>query len=207
MAAARLDAARLFSDAGLVPPRSRKPTPAAPRVKLRMAQRLEESVVLALFDLANHLQRRGERLAAVAGLTTQQWLVLLQIAGEPNFPSSAHDEEDRVLASDIARVRGVSRATISAVISALKKRGLIREHADPADRRRRYLAITRAGADAIEAIEPERRVANERLLRGLDQADRKRMLDYLERCLGVLWEVVEDEQLSAARTRLARQRG
>ncbi|MDQ3367774.1 MAG: MarR family transcriptional regulator [Myxococcota bacterium] len=176
-------------------------------MKLRMAQRLEESVVLALFDLANHLQRRGERLAAVAGLTTQQWLVLLQIAGDPNFPSSAHDEDDRVLASDIARVRGVSRATISAVISALKKRGLIREDADPADRRRRYLALTRAGADAIEAIEPDRRAANQRLLRGLDQADRKRMLDYLERCLGVLWDVFEDEQLSAARVKLARHRG
>ncbi len=207
MAAVRLDAARLFLDAGLVPPRARKPMPSAPRVKLRMAQRLEESVVLALFDLANHLQRRGERLAAVAGLTTQQWLVLLQIAGDPNFPSSAHDEDDRVLASDIARVRGVSRATISAVISALKKRGLIREDADPADRRRRYLALTRAGADAIEAIEPDRRAANQRLLRGLDQADRKRMLDYLERCLGVLWDVFEDEQLSAARVKLARHRG
>jgi DNA-binding MarR family transcriptional regulator len=171
-----------------------------------MEKRLEESTVLALFDLANHLQRRGERLAATAGLTTQQWLVLLQIAGDPNFPSSAHDDEDRVLASDIARVRGVSRATISAVIAVLKKRGLIREDADPADRRRRYLAITRAGADTIEAIEPDRRAANGRLLGGLDQADRKRMLDYLERCLGVLWDVFEAEQLSAARTRLARPR-
>lgn len=202
IAAARLDVARLFLDAELVPSRSRKPTPAAPRVKVRFGQRLEESVVLALFDLANHLQRRGEKLAAVAGLTTQQWLVLLQIAGDPNFPSSAHDEEHRVLASDIARVRGVSRATISAVISALKKRGLIREDADPVDRRRRYLAITRAGADTMEAIEPARRAANDRLLGGLDHVDRKRMLDYLERCLGVLWDVREDEQLSAARTRL-----
>ena len=178
----------------------------APRVKLRMEERLEESVVLALFDLANHLQRRGERLASVAGLTTQQWLVLLQIAGEPNFPHSARDEDNRVLASDIARVRGVSRATISAVVSALKKLGLIREDADPADRRRRYLAITRAGADAIVAIEPQRRAANQRLLDGLDQADRKRMLAYLERCLGVLWDVHEGEQLNAARMRLAKHR-
>ncbi len=175
-------------------------------MKLRIEPRLEESVVLALFDLTNHLQRRGERLAAVAGLTTQQWLVLLQIAGEPNFPHSALDEDNRVLASDIARVRGVSRATISAVVSALEKRGLIREDADPADRRRRHLTITRAGADAIEAIEPDRRAANQRLLGGLDQADRKRMLGYIERCLGVLWDVHEDEKLSAARTRLANHR-
>lgn len=159
--------------------------------------------MLALFDLANHLQRRGERLAAMAGLTTQQWLVLLQIAGDPNFPSSARSAEDLVLASDIARVRGVSRATVSAVVSALKRQGLIRETADPQDRRRRYLEVTRAGTAAIEAVDPERRAANQRLLSELDQVERRRLLDYLHRCLAALWDVHEDEQLIAARQRLA----
>lgn len=160
-------------------------------------------MILALFDLSNHLQRRGERLAATAGLTTQQWLVLLQIAGDPNFPESARGADDRVLASDIARVRGVSRATISAVISVLKRQGLIQEEPDPEDRRRRYLALTTAGSNAIKAVEPDRRLANQRLLAQLDQAERKRLLSYLERCLGVLWEVHEDEQLASARKRLA----
>lgn len=169
-----------------------------------MHEGLEEAVVLALFDLTNHVQRRGERLAAVAGLTTQQWLVLLQIAGDPNFPVSARHADDRVLASDIARVRGVSRATISAVISALETRGLIHEEPDPADRRRRYLTITRQGVAAIKAVEPSRRVANQRLLVGLDRAERKRLLDYLGRCLAVLWALVEDEHVTAARKRRAR---
>lgn len=160
-------------------------------------------MVLSLFDLSNHLQRRGEQVAATAGLTTQQWLVLLQIAGDPNFPTSARTSEDPVLASDIARVRGVSRATISAVVSALKLRGLVREDADPADRRRRWLAITPAGIAALSAIEPLRRAANRRLLADFGDSDRKQMLDYLERCLAVLWDVHEGEQLATAKKRLA----
>ena len=170
----------------------------------RLHQSLEASLVLALFDLANHLQRRGERIALVAGLTTQQWLVLLQIAGDPNFPTSARISVAPVLASDIARVRGVSRATISAVVSALKKRGLVREQANPDDRRRRYLEVTRSGIDALESIEPDRHAANGRLLAALDQPERKRFLTYLHRCLDVLLEVREDEHLVAAKARLVR---
>ncbi len=139
-----------------------------------------------------------------AGLTTQQWLVLLQIAGDPNFPTSARRSDQQVLGSDIARVRGVSRATISAVVNALKVRGLIRERPDPEDRRRRYLEVTAAGVTAIESIEPARRAANRRLLAGLDQVGRKRLASYLHQCLAVLSEVHEDEQLVAARQRLTR---
>lgn len=164
----------------------------------------EEAVVLALFDLTNHLQRRGEQLAAVVGLTTQQWLVLLQIAGDPNFPASARQRDQRIMASDIARVRGVSRATVSVVITALKKRGLIEEDPDPEDRRRRYLALTARGAEAIDAVEPARRLANQRLLGRLRPAERTRLLAYLERCLEVLWTLLEDEQLTKARSRLAK---
>lgn len=153
------------------------------RVRLQAAP--EESVVLAIFDLANHLQRRGEAIAASAGLTTQQWLVLLQIAGDPNFPEVAHDAEHRVLASDIARVRGVSRATISAVIAALRGRGLIEETADPEDRRRRYLTITAAGAAMIEQLDPHRRAANRRLFTGFTRGERSQFLELVRRCLDI----------------------
>ncbi len=177
-----------------------------PGPKPRLQHSLEESVVLALFDLANHLQRRGEKLAVAAGLTTQQWLVLLQIADDPNFPTSARRPNEPLMASDIARIRGVSRATISAVVNALKVRGLIRERTDPDDRRRRYLEVTPAGVAAIDSIEPARRAANRRLLADLGQSDRKRLVGYLQQCLAVLSEVHEDEQLVAAQERLRKRK-
>lgn len=188
----------MFLDARLVTSRSR---PLSKSAAPRQQPTLEESLVLALFDLANHLQRRGERLAARANLTTQQWLVLLQIANDPNFPHHASSGKP-VLASDIARMRGVSRATVSAVVTTLKSRGLIREVPDPDDRRRRYLVITRSGMAALDKIEADRRAANQRLFAGLAPADRRRMSSYVESCLAVLWDVHEDEQLAAARRKL-----
>lgn len=150
----------------------------------------EETIVLTLFDLANHLARRGEQLAGQAQLTTQQWLVLLQIAGDPNFPGGG----STVLASEIARARGVSRATVSVTLAALRSQGLISDEPDPEDARRRRLALTAAGAAAIESIEPARRAANQRLLASLAPRDRERFLWFLRSCLDVLWEIHEDRQ-------------
>jgi DNA-binding MarR family transcriptional regulator len=175
-------------------------------MKPAIAAGIEERIVLVLFDLANHLQRRGERLAAEAGITTLQWLVLLQIAGDPNFGERRGAADQPVLASDIARERGLSKPTISAVVNALKERGLIREDRDAADRRRRRLVITAQGSRVIEQIEPHRHSANRRLLADLAVGDRRKLLAYLESCLGVLWGAYEDERLAVAQSRLERTR-
>jgi DNA-binding MarR family transcriptional regulator len=151
---------------------------------------VEESIVLALLDLANHLEREGERLARTASLTTPQWLVLLHIAGDPSLPAPPGDRappERGVLASDIADARGVSRASISVVVSSLLRRGLARQIPDPRDRRRRCLVLTTAGHRAVRRIEPLRRDANRRLLRDLNRTQRRELLDRLEACLRTLW--------------------
>ncbi len=165
---------------------------------------VEESIVLTLFDLANQLVRRGDRLAAVAGLTTQQWLVLLQVAGDPNFPSTGPKGAGPLLASDIARARGVTRATVSVVISALRRRGLVTERADPSDARRRFLALTPEGAAVLAAIQPVREAANRRLLARLGHRDRAQFLRCLVACLDELWDLHEAEQGAVARVRLTR---
>jgi DNA-binding MarR family transcriptional regulator len=204
LARAPLDDSAMFSDARRVATKTRR-LARVPAVEL--AQGLEETIVLMLFDLANHLQRRGERLAAGAGMTTQQWLVLLQIAGDPNFAASrARSTAAPVLPSDIARERGLSRATISAVVKALQHDGLIREERDPEDGRRKQLVVTPRGARALAAIEPARRDANRRLLAELDADDRRRLHGYLDRCLAVLWAAYEDDQLTIARARAERSR-
>ncbi|HLL24466.1 MAG TPA: MarR family transcriptional regulator [Kofleriaceae bacterium] len=158
---------------------------ATPPRGVRLAEAVEESIVLALFDLSNHLLRRGETLAATAGLTTQEWLVLLQVAKDPNFPRSSRTLAG-VVASDIAANRSVSRANVSVITSRLKRRGLIREQRDEADRRLRYLSITAKGRKLVAMLEPSRRAANRRLLGPISAADRARFLRILRTCLRVL---------------------
>jgi len=181
---------------------ARRTTPVKPTI----AVGLEERLVLVLFDLANHLQKGGERMAAEAGLTTLQWLVLLQIAGDPNFTSARSASDQPLLSSEIARERGLSKATISAVVGALKEHGYVREEKDPKDGRRRRLVVTAEGARAVDKLEPLRQAANRRLVADLSPVERERFLDYLERCLAVLWTAHEDDRLALAQSRLARAR-
>ena len=158
---------------------------ASPR-RRRLAAATEEAIVHALFDLANHLARRGERLAGEAGLTTQQWIVLLQVAGDPNFPRPPKASPEGILPSEIAAARGVSRATVSAVIAALVERGLVEQVTDDEDKRRRRLRITEAGERVVGTMDPVRRRANRRLLEPLSATQREELLAMLRTCLDSL---------------------
>ena len=155
----------------------------------RLTRSVEEGVVLALFDIANQLYKLGDAVAAGAGLTTQQWLVLLQVAGDPNFsrPTRGVAADAEPAGSGIARDRGVSRANVSTLLSQLIAKGLVRQQEHPRDRRRRQLLLTEQGRRALAAIEPARREANRKLLGGLAPAERARLLRSLRACLEHLW--------------------
>ncbi len=160
------------------------PKPATPK---RHARTTDESLVLHLFDLTSHLGRLGERMASQVGLTTQQWIVLLQIGGDMNFPGAvAGRSATGVLPSEIAAARGVSRATVSVLVAALLARGLVRNIADSVDGRRKRLALTPAGEKILDQTDPLRRAANRRLFSALSVAERGQFLDYLKRCLEAL---------------------
>jgi len=149
----------------------------------------EESLILTLLDLANHLTRAGERIAQQEGLTAQQWLLLLQIAGDPNFPrlGAPADAGTAVLASTIARARGVSRPTISALVGSLIEKGLASQAEQPGDRRQKALLATPAGLAVLARIETARHRANKALLAGFEPSEISLVLRILRSCLDTLW--------------------
>lgn len=156
----------------------------------------EGSAVLALVDLSGQLQRRGEAIARRAGVSTQQWLILLHIAGEPGLPRLAqgHDK-DGILASDIASIRGVTQANISRLLAGLIARGLVKQTGDATDARRRRLALTDRGRKALARVEPLRQRANELLLSDFTSAERAVFVRCLHRCLDRLQLDREDAYL------------
>jgi DNA-binding MarR family transcriptional regulator len=154
-----------------------------------LARRVEESIVLTLVDLSNHLQKRGERIARKAGLTAQQWLLLLHVAGDPPSPNGAP------LASGIAEARGVSRASVSVLLEGLVRRRLVRRVAIPGDRRQRALVITPAGRRALRTLEPGRRRANRLLVKRLKQRRRRELLEDLRICLDTVLKEREEAYL------------
>jgi DNA-binding MarR family transcriptional regulator len=159
----------------------------SPKPASRPKASVEATLVLAILDLANHLYRRGEAMAAAAGLSAQQWIVLLHIAGDANFPgAAARAAGGGVRPSEIAAARGVSRATISAAVASLVRAGLVRQVAHEEDRRSQRLRLTSAGERALATIEPLRRRGNRKLLAGLDERQRRALLDGVEACLRAL---------------------
>jgi DNA-binding MarR family transcriptional regulator len=152
----------------------------------------EDSIVLTLFDIANELGKLGEGVSSRAGLTTQQLLMLMQIAGDPNF-AVPRDSPSRngpgVMASEIARARGVSRANVSMLVAQLLRMGLVTQVEQSGDRRRKHLAVTDAGRRALADTESARRAANRNLFAGLTPTERKQLLRSLRACLERLWLV------------------
>jgi DNA-binding MarR family transcriptional regulator len=147
---------------------------------------VEESIVLSVLDLSNQLGKLGEGLAAHAGLTTQQWLVLLQVAGDPNFHAPdgrATRAKGGVLGSEIALARGVSRASVSTLVAQLLAKGLIRKQAESGDRRRKGLSVTAKGRASLARLDASRRHANRVLLAELGADERAVLLHALRACL------------------------
>ena len=150
----------------------------------------EEALILTLFDVVNYMTKNSEIMALEGGLTVQQWLVLLQIARDPCFPKPAspdHSRPNRMLASEIANARGVSRPNISVLVAALLRTGLVQQHDDPVDRRRKYLSITDKGLRALEQIEPVRRQVNTNLFADFSAEEMEVAGQFLRRLLAKLW--------------------
>ena len=159
---------------------------------LSLARSIEDSIVLTLFDIASELGKLGDGVSYRAGLTTQQWLMLLQIAGDPNFAvpkGSPARHGAGVMASEIAAARGVTRANVSILVAQLLRMGLVSQAAQPSDRRRKHLTVTDAGRAALAAIESARHEANQNLFASLKPAERRQLLRSLRACLERLWLV------------------
>jgi MarR family transcriptional regulator for hemolysin len=157
-----------------------------------LTRTVEDSIVLTLFDISNELGKLGEGVSSRAGLTTQQWLMLLQIAGDPNFavPKDGPTRDGPgIMASEIARARGVSRANVSILVAQLLRMGLVSQEEQPEDRRRKHLTVTSAGRSALADIESARHEANRNLFASLAPAERRQLLRSLRACLERLWLV------------------
>ncbi|WP_375563326.1 MarR family winged helix-turn-helix transcriptional regulator [Bernardetia sp. OM2101] len=143
-----------------------------------------ESIVLAIMELAAQMLKKGSSLTNIIGLTTQQWMVLLYVQGDTNIPyAEERIQEGGILASDIAEALNVSRPNITNLLQILADKGLITQDKDPKDKRRKVLVLTRKGRDAIAKVAPLRENANRRLLYDFSEEEKEDLLSKLMHCL------------------------
>jgi len=144
-----------------------------------------DEIIFLLSDIGNFFNKKGDLIAKKAGLTTLQWIVLLNIARDPNLPivKDVAEPHPGVLASEIAANRGVSRANISQVISTLISNGFVTQADHPSDRRRKTLHVSDKGISALKSIQDERRYLNDRLFDSISNEDQSVLINSLKHLL------------------------
>jgi DNA-binding MarR family transcriptional regulator len=156
---------------------------------------LEESLVFLLLNLANQMQRKGDIIADQVSLTTQQWLILLFISGDPNIPRMEYMKSDRgFLASEIAESLGVSRPNITVLVNSLIRKGLVEQGADKDDRRRKRLHLTAKGWQTTLKMEPVRRRFNRALFTRLQEDDLLELRRLLVHLLNRIYRREDEDQ-------------
>ena len=104
------------------------------------------------------------------GLTPVQYAALSKVGLTPGV-------DQRTLARSI----GLDTSTIAGVIDRLETRGLMQRKASPDDRRVRLLSLTEDGQNLLQAVEPDMRKAQQRILRPLPAAERDEFMRMLRK--------------------------
>lgn len=125
----------------------------------------EAQIVWNLLDISVLLNRYGDHISRQAGITTQQWLLLLHLAADPNIPFLRREQHTKPLtASELATALSVSRPNVTNLLGGLIAKGLVRQTEDPDDRRKKRLALTPRGRELLLSLEPGRQRFNQKLL-------------------------------------------
>ena len=136
----------------------------------------------ALHGAAGHLLRRSQQRAVDLfveevgedGPTPRQFAVLLSVHQNPG-----------VSQTDLVRMTGIDRSTLTEILRRLGRRGLIRRERQPGDRRTNALHLTADGRRTMEAAIDAVERAQRRILEPIPAAERPAAMRVLERLAGL----------------------
>ncbi len=150
---------------------------------------VEESIVMSLLNLADTINKRGDGHCQHFGITTQQYLIMLYLAGDPNIEYIEENRNSRpIVASELAEAMNVSRPNITNVLNLLIMKNLVEQVREKADWRKKSLILTDAGWALLEKMEPFRKRTNRCLLAHLSEEDKNAFLHCVQKSLDLLTE-------------------
>jgi DNA-binding MarR family transcriptional regulator len=134
-----------------------------------------------LYRRPGFLIRRAQQIAVslfleetgALGITNTQYGILLVLKQRPGI--------DQI---SVAKLLGLDRSTTGMVLGKLEKAGLVGRCVGTHDRRRRNLALTRAGTRMLEDLAEPARRAQTRVLSPFTAEERTHLLRLLEKFVG-----------------------
>lgn len=148
---------------------------------------IESEIVFHIIQVADELRRNGDNITSKAGITTQQWLILLHLANDPNiYYLQRSNSNQQILAKELAESFNISRAGITNLINVLLRKKLVKQEEDSKDKRKKRLTLTEEGWEVIKQLEPVRWQFNNRLFRDISVEDKQAISNFLKSTLNML---------------------
>jgi DNA-binding MarR family transcriptional regulator len=132
--------------------------------------RAPSTLAFLLSQVGIHASRRFAELIAAVDLNPPLFRIL-------NLVDAAEGESQQAIGAAI----DVPASRMVALVDELEQRGLVERRPDPADRRVRALYLTTQGRQTLAKGRKIAREHEEALTRGLAPADRKRLVDLLQK--------------------------
>ncbi len=150
-------------------------------------KRIEESLILRLILLGELLKRRRDIISKDLGISTQQWLILLHLAHDPNIPYFEKEQHKKpMLASEIAESLHVSRPNITNILNSLIEKGLLAQADDSDDKRRRRLTLSDKGRELLASLQPHRERLNAELFEYFAPEQKQLLLNMIDQLTSTL---------------------
>ena len=156
---------------------------------------LDASLLFSIIDLTSQIRLRGDLIYKFANITTQQYVVLLHLANDPNIPFIEKGNFNKgMLASELATSMRISRPGMTNLLKILIQKKLVQQTEEPNDRRRKRLQLTEKGEQLILEMEPLRKEANAAFLSQFNDIEKKQFLNLIERCASYAKDQLENPQ-------------
>lgn len=143
---------------------------------------IDASVLLSIYEATVKIIGKNVPFVQKAGLSHQQWIILLHLAKDPNIPYLMRRPHYKpMMASELAESMGVSRANITNLLSVLMDKSLIRQIEDKEDRRIKRLVLTAKGENLIKSMQADRVESNKTYFVGLSSEEKEILLMTLQK--------------------------
>ena len=135
-----------------------------------------------MHDVSRLRRRVFDRFMKPLGLTRSQWWILARLS-----------TSDGMIQNELAEVLDLGKAALGDLLDRLEASNFVERRTDAADRRVKRIFISKAGAGMISSIRSLSHDTSERILDGLDNAQRHELVKVLGLVKGNLLAILAEE--------------
>lgn len=145
------------------------------------------SLIFHVIRFSETIRRNGDVMTHRYGITTQQWLILLLLAKDPNIIYlQEHPQEKPMLAKELADAMNVSRANVTNLLNVLLRKKLVKQVPDDDDKRRKRLVLTPQGEKVVAELELPRHANNEKLFKSFSKEEKDQFIGFIKTALAIM---------------------